>query len=521
MKKYIVLLISMLALSGGAAAQSVGGDLLGAKSEVRNFEYRADSVFVDMVLDLSDVDFSSKQSVVFEPFMCKGDQRLDMPSVVVRGRNSARSYMRSVALNNDDKVEAYESFYAEPYMVIDNYGDEADEFEASGRVVDYHFAVPYETWMVDSEVYLSCSTHSCCDVSDNGVCAPDDNQLSIAMLSVEEFTPSPKVSLIKPEPVAIKRRDIEYSSKLIFRVNSSYIDPKLENNEEELNSIRSMMESVISDSDYTVTAVNIAGYASPEGTLQSNQLLSERRAKALETILKRDYELNHNLYNVEFGGENWDGLIPIIEQGDMEEKEDVLDIIRNVSIMDGRESKIMALKWGAPYRYMLKNYFPAVRLVVVEVEYNVDAYDLERIAELIDVKPENLSLEEIYRLSETYDVDSDEFTDLFLTAVKVYPNDQVALHNALVTDLTIGDVDAASLYATRIDESTSHGSIANALGAYYLMEGDYPKAQMLLEKAKSLGSSEADYNLGQLDLKLQNIDDIKASEELNRKIYGE
>lgn len=513
MKTNIISLMAIFALMvGGFRAQASARNVV---ADVQSFEYIDDSVCLDLKIDLSGLDLSSNESLVLTPIISKGENQMTLQTIVLRGRNSAQSYQRSQNLGNSSKIAEYDKLYGEPYALIDYYGSDLDD------VIIYKQTIPYKTWLVDSKVYLSSTRYSCCNSYDMGFMTMNgDSQLSIAMLEVEPYNVAPQVAMVKPDKVAVKRRDIQYSSALIFRVNSSYIDPNLENNRAELQSIRSMMESVLHDSDYTITAVNIAGFASPEGSLSSNQILSERRATALENILKKEYSLSSSLYNVRFGGENWDGLIPLVEASYMANKELVLAIIK-YDDEDQREPNIRKIDNGVTYSNLLANYFPAVRRVVVDIEYNVDAYDLDRIKELIDIKPENLSLEEMYRLSETYDMQSSEFTKVFLTAARVYPYDQVAIHNALVVDISTGDLESARELVERLDHQTSLATVANTLGAYYMLEGDYTQSKTLLERARELGSPEAEYNLAELEAKLANIVKINEALALRNKIYGQ
>lgn len=511
MKKYILLLSSLLLICQSLEAQDIN-------AVVNSFEYRSDSVYLDLTLDISDIDLSSNKSVVYSPTIHnnKGNA-IVLPTVVIRGRNSARQYNRYVALNNSKKIKEYEALYQTPYIIVDQYGTTAQSS------VDYKTTVPYQVWMAESQLTLDAQSCGCCSIYDEPSITPSNNLLVIEDISpVEELVIVPRASFIRPEPVAVKRRDIEYSSALIFSVGSSQIRPELGNNLSELSSINGMMESVLSDDDFTVTAVNITGYASPEGSLKSNQLLSERRAKALEDILVAKYDISKSLYQVNFGGENWDGLIPMIKGSDLDDRDEIVSLIENVSIEDDREGKVMRLNGGSSYRYMLKNFFPSVRLVVINVEYNVDAYDLDRIKELIDVKPENLSLEEMYRLSETYeDINSPEVAKIFAIAQKQYPDDEVAIHNALVSEILSSDLEAASEYVDRISPSDRLAEISNTLGAYYMLSGDYDKAEQLLERAVSQGSENGEYNLSQLRAKIENIKAIEQNNLLRNKIYGD
>ena len=60
----------------------------------------------------------------------------------------------------------------------------------------------------------------------------------------------------------------------------------------------------------------------------------------------------------------------------MAHRDEVLYLIDHVGIFAGRERKLMDLDKGAPYKYMLKEFFPALRRVEITVNY-----DLHRIIE--------------------------------------------------------------------------------------------------------------------------------------------
>ncbi len=516
MKRYITILLVAISLCGSSVAQKIGHTIKGAKVEVQKFSYENDSVKLDLNYNLDDLKIGVNESMIFTPTLTKQDETMTLPTLVVKRRGSAVSYKRATTLGNQQAIDEYDEVFGEPYKVIEYYGSN------KAKSAQYSVSFPYERWMVGSQLFLDCNTYGCCESENEGMLIPWDNELKIDIPVVDAFAFIPEVEFVKPEKVAVKRRDIQYSSALIFKVNSTVINPNLSNNQKELNSIDSMMQSVISDEDYTITKVNIIGFASPEGTLAGNMRLSKGRAAALETLMKRKYKMiSPKLYNVQFGGENWIKLHEIVAQSDYPWKNDVLSIIDNYSIENGRESRLMNLQGGVPYKYLLHNVFPSTRLVVVDVEYNIDAYDLVRIGELIDTKPQNLSLEEMYRLSETYAIEDSEFEKIFMTAVQIYPNDEVAQNNALVTEIRKGDVSKVADLAQRADKETTSAEFANTLGVYFLMAGEYEKAEEMLAKAAELGSQKAARNQKLLETKLENLRQIKESNDFKRKIYGE
>ncbi len=514
MKRYFTTLLAVLASCSIATAQDKAQEIMGATVDIQRFEYQDDSVKMDIRYNLENLDISSSQSIIFSPKLFTEQKTIALPTLVVKRRGAERSYKRAMALGNKKSTDTYQRIYGTPDQVIEFFGSEKPS-EAFSSIT-----IPYEPWMKESNIYFDYTTYGCCNERED-MLIPDNNSLAINYPEVMFYDYVPQVALQKPEKVAVKRKNIEYSSALIFRVNSVYIDPNLGSNKAEIESIDTMMQSVISDSDYTITKVNIAGFASPEGTLASNMRLSKGRAAALEYLMKQKYRMiKPNLYNVEFGGENWGKLSEIVKAGDFSWRDEVLDIIDSYTIEEGREAKLMTLQGGAPYKYLLHNVFPDTRLVVINVEFNIDAYDIVRISELIDTKPENLSLEEMYRLSENYTIEDAMFEKIFMTAIEQYPGDAVAQNNALAMEIQRGDISSLEKIAASVDKSTTSAELANSLAAYYHLAGEYDLAKQMYTRAIELGSDKAKENMKGLEGELKAIKMLEESKAFQAKIDG-
>lgn len=76
-----------------------------------------------------------------------------------------------------------------------------------------------------------------------------------------------------------------------------------------------------------------------------------------------------------------------VQTSDMPDKQAVLDIIDRYSIIGGREAKLMALKGGTPWRYMLREMFPSLRKVTVTVDYDVRNFDAEEAKAVVKTRP--------------------------------------------------------------------------------------------------------------------------------------
>ena len=281
------------------------------------------------------------------------------------------------------------------------------------------------------------------------------------------------------------------------------------NNPQELAKIRKMIDELKSDPNVKVNRLDIIGYASPEGTLAANKRLSEGRAMALRDYLAHRYDFPRNQYYIVFGGENWDGLEKALETIELEYKDEVLDIIRNIPIEKGRETKLMQLHGGTPYRYLLKYIFPSLRVAICKVNYEVRNFSVEEAKEIIKTRPQNLSLNEMFLVANTYPTGSQEFIDVFETAVRMYPQSEIANINAATAALSRNELVSAERYLGMVNSNKNLPEYNNAMGILMLMKGDYESSKKYLKFAEQSGLDAARGNLEELVRKKANAAEMR------------
>lgn len=281
------------------------------------------------------------------------------------------------------------------------------------------------------------------------------------------------------------------------------------NNPQELAKIRKMIDELKSDPNVKVNRLDIIGYASPEGTLAANKRLSEGRAMALRDYLAYRYDFPRNQYYIVFGGENWDGLEKALETIELEYKDEVLDIIRNIPIEKGRETKLMQLHGGTPYGYLLKYIFPSLRVAICKVNYEVRDFSVEEAKEIIKTRPQNLSLNEMFLVANAYPTGSQEFIDVFETAVRMYPQSEIANINAATAALSRNELVSAERYLGMVNSNKNLPEYNNAMGILMLMKGDYESSKKYLKFAEQSGLDAARGNLEELVRKKANAAKMK------------
>ena len=453
-------------------------------------KHKGDSLYIDVDFDISKLRVPSRRSLTLTPVLkSETGQSLELPEIIVKGRNQYRQYRRDYSLMNKEERKAQDAF---SYATLKS-GKKA-------HTLNYVYAVPYAGWMANAKLNLD---EELCG------CGRHIQELSTELIaSVENVAPyqiTPHISYVQPEAEEIKNRDIENECFLDFAVNKTDIRQDYGNNPTELAKIRRMIDEIKNDANLKVTRLTIVGYASPEGSLVTNQRLSEGRAKALVGYLSSRYDFPRNIYHVEFGGENWEGLARLVEESDMDYKSEVLDIIQNVDIMDGRETQLMRLKGGVPYRYMLKEMFPSLRKANCKVDYEIKEFSVEEAREIIKTRPQLLSLNEMYLVANSYEKGSLEFNEVFEIASRMFPNDDTALLNAAASALERGDLISAEKYLGKIQKISAEYN--NCMGVLLMLKENYIQAEKFFKKADGL--FEASQNLLELQKKRANMELLK------------
>ena len=460
----------------------------------------ADSVELVMDIDLREMAVGTERSLTLTPILSnKKGKELALKSVLVNGRHRHKAFMREMELNGWERQvrEAH-------YVVIPLNGE-------NRKVIRYRQSIPYENWMRDAELNLQ---------SDLCGCGGHTQQLEtdklarrIVLEGAREYNPSVHVAYIRPEAEAVKARSEQSDVFLDFPVARTEINPSFGNNPRELAKIESIINEIRTDKNLTVTGVMITGYASPEGNVNTNNQLARGRAEALRNYLSMRVGIPSHLYRVGYGGEDWEGLARLVQESYIEPKGIILSII-NYYGSEERKNRLKALNGGQTYRRLLNELYPRLRRVVSRIEYTARNFNVEEAKQVIKTQPRQLSLNEMFLVANTYGEGSREFSEVFETAVKIFPDDPVANLNAAASALKAGEQIRAERYLEKAAQSAGGkrnevrgtGEYYNNLGVLEMLKGNTARAKSLFRRA-------AENNL---DAALRNLEEIKKKEEAER-----
>lgn len=158
--------------------------------------------------------------------------------------------------------------------------------------------------------------------------------------------------------------------KVYFRQGYSRLQPAFRGNGIRLDEFMRRVSEMHADSTARLNSIDIVAYASPEGSFTLNRKLARKRAENISAYLRGNMPfLSGSLFNVQPKGIDWDGLAAMVEASDMRYRSEVLNILRNVPettyrngrLVDSRLKRLMDLRGGRPYNYMLTHFFPELR----------------------------------------------------------------------------------------------------------------------------------------------------------------
>lgn len=430
--------------------------------ENKKVEQTDHNLVVDLTFNMDSLHLRSNQRLVFTPIVrSTGGQERTMPQIIVNGRKQDISYKRYAHKDYPDDAQ-----------VVRRKNGTAQSYE-------YNAIVPYEEWMKNADVVIAEDLCGCGNVE-------EQDQTVIQRLR------TPYMAYLRPKAEARKARTEEGRAFIDFPVDKTTLYPDYRNNPRELDKIVNTINLVKEDKNVSITGIEIHGYASPEAPYNYNARLAEGRAKTLTDHVRRLLNLEDRLFKVTSTPEDWDGLREAVLSSNLEHKQEILDIIDDNKLTpDTRERKIKS-NYPKEYRFMLDTYYPALRHSDYVVSYTVRPFSVEEAKEILRTKPKQLSLEEMYLVAQTYEPGSDEFNEVFQTAVRLYPEDETANLNAACAEIERGDYKAASRYLAKAGNSPY---AAHARGVIAMKQGNDDEARRQFTIAAQGGVKEAQQNL--------------------------
>lgn len=279
-----------------------------------------------------------------------------------------------------------------------------------------------------------------------------------------------------------------------------------------------------------ISSLEVLGYASPDGSIELNTNLAERRQKVTADYLNRELKKLKADVTIDskFTAEDWDGFQKLMEASDIQDKELILRVLSMYQDPEQREREIKNL--SVAFKDIAREILPKLRRSRLNLTVDVTGKSDAEILNLANNNPKVLNEKELlyagtlvnsYREKMDiynqfikqypqdargynnlgvvrYELDAvNEAEVLFKKALGFDPNSPDANYNLGLVSLIKGNAADAQAYFGKAAGTT--GSLDAALGTAYIAQGDYAKAQNTMGNINSNNAALAqilnsDYN---------------------------
>ena len=266
-----------------------------------------------------------------------------------------------------------------------------------------------------------------------------------------------------------------------------------------------------------IVGINIASTASPDGTLAFNTALAERREEVtttfMENQLKKDNITNFGEITSSFTPEDWEGFQQLVEKSNIQDKDLILAVLKMYKDPNQREQEIKNM--SSVFNELAVEILPKLRYSKLQASINIIGKSDEELIQLFNTNPKELTEDEILYVA-TLTNDNTRKMEVYKKAAELYPNSYRAYNNLGMTQYIAGDYSSAKSNfdkAKRLNPSSKEvdmnmglielvngnyakaneyiGSAAgvpeasDALGVYYLTQGEVTKANTAFGNAKT------------------------------------
>ena len=353
MKKILTIVIAVLG----------SGCLAGAQTIIKNEKLTKDSDNVTVSFDVeTDVKgLPSRRKEIISPYLYSGKDTVFFDKLEVYGKGRFKRERQVNAIKGD-----------RDWALGENQ-------TLKGGTYRYEAQVPLKRWMTDANLGIRRQLVGCACEKD----LRDESLASGLALFEEPEAPARRI----PEYVledAVRQWDFGQDElEIIFKVSRIEIDSTVFDNEVTFGNILTAVDKIFSDPHLKIDKIEIAGYASPEGSRRFNKWLGEGRAKALMNYItshRPQYGLTEDNFAIRNGEENWQGLRRHLMNSSIKEKEAVLAIMDKDISDEQKKTEIKAIENGAVWKKMLKEVYPHLRCArYLAVYYDSDDDVVERI----------------------------------------------------------------------------------------------------------------------------------------------
>lgn len=397
---------------------------------------------------------------------------------------------------------------------------QGEDVRANGQVVDYArggtvsipFAIPYMPAMAKSNLYLDFS------VDQNGkIYTLPRVKVGEGVIATSTLASAKTVKPAVAKDNFQKVISEKYTADIHFLINQANIRSNQTSKADYIDLNKKLMEANAAP-DQEIAGITINSYASPEGTLEFNTQLAEKReantTKLVESQLQKDRITEFGELTASFTPEDWEGFERLVEKSNIQDKDLILSVLKMYPDPVEREREIRNL--SSVFNELADQILPQLRYSRVMATINTLGKSDQELLNLFNTDPRKLTEDEMLYLATLTD-DNMKKMEVYNTAAELHAKDYRTYNNLGMTQFVAGDYDGALAnfdYAHRLNPTAKEPEMN--LGLISMLNKDYAKANEQFGMAAGvpeMSDAMGVYYLGQGDLQkaLNSFGDAKTN----------
>ncbi len=232
-------------------------------------------------------------------------------------------------------------------------------------------------------------------------------------------------------------------------------------------------------------AIEIQAYASPDGGVELNTGLAEKREKNTDKYLAK--ELKKMKVDVpvdaKYTAQDWEGFQELVSKSNIQDKDLVLRVLSMYSDPEQRETEIKNI--SSVFSTLADEILPQLRRSRLVANVEIIGKSDDEITALAKNDPKSLNIEEILYAA-TLTNDNAEKARIYNKAAELYPSDYRTWNNIGMMAFKEGDLTKAEQMFNKANSVKSNAESNMNLGLIALTKGDKSKAQQLFGSASGV-----------------------------------
>lgn len=257
----------------------------------------------------------------------------------------------------------------------------------------------------------------------------------------------------------------------------------------ELATLLSKLNDSKDSSKTKLEGIEVLSYASPDGSMELNTKLAEKRQIATENYLNKIIQkgkINANV-NAKFTAEDWDGFQQLVQASNIEDKNLILSVLSNYTDPEQREIEIK--KMSSVYSKLADEILPELRRSRMILTLDVLGKSDQQILDSIKSNIKSLTADEAL-YGATLVASNEEKAKIYQAVIENFPGDYRGYNNlGAIKFIEKNYTEAKSLFEKAFGILDIAETNFN-LGLVALVEKDFGKAASYLAKANGVGESQ-------------------------------